>query len=68
MNKVAIASRAATAASALSVLIWWIVNTSLVSLSVVLLDSTCHAHLLLLLEHLYASIKTLNCGVFEVLV
>lgn len=68
MNKVGIANRTGTSVSAFSVPICWIFNTSLVSLSVVFLDSTCHAHLLLLLEHLHASIKPLNCGVFEVLV
>lgn len=67
MNKVAIANRALTSVSALSVPICWIFNTSLISLTVAFLDSTCHAHLLLLSEHVYASIKTLNCGVFEVL-
>lgn len=68
MNKVAIANRAVISVSALSIPICCICNTSLVSLSVVFLDNTCHAYLLLLLEHLYASIKALNCGVFEVLV
>lgn len=68
MNRAAIANRAVSSVSALSIPICCICNTSLVSLSVVFLDSTCHAYLLPILEHLYASIKTLNCGVFEVLV